>query len=48
MKLMFSGAAVRGLVRLREFVTPNNPDAPIQVAAKLRGSIQNLIDSVGF
>lgn len=44
MKLIFSRAAVRDLVRLREFVARNNPEAAQRIASKLRTSIRNLIE----
>jgi len=45
MRLIFSRAALHDLVRLREFITKDNPRAARRVAKRLRGAILGLIDT---
>lgn len=45
MKLLFSRAALGDLIRLREFIAENNPEAAQRVAQRLRGAIEKLIDA---
>ncbi|MFH7028187.1 MAG: type II toxin-antitoxin system RelE/ParE family toxin [Heteroscytonema crispum UTEX LB 1556] len=43
MKLQFSESAVGDLVRLREFIAANNPDAAERVSLRLRQAIGKLV-----
>jgi toxin ParE1/3/4 len=43
MKLQFSESAVQDLVRLREFIAENNPQAAGRVSLRLRQSIGKLV-----
>ncbi len=43
MKLEFSESAVRDLVRLREFIAKNNPQAAARVSLRLRQAIGKLV-----
>lgn len=43
MKLKFSESAVRDLIRLREFIAENNPQAAERVSLRLRQSIGKLV-----
>lgn len=43
MKLEFSESAVHGLVRLREFIAKNNPQAAERVSLRLRQTIGKLV-----
>ena len=45
MRLIFSRAAVRDLVRLREFIAKHNPDAAKRVSQRLRGAINGLVNN---
>ncbi len=45
MRLLFSKAAVKDLVRLREFIAQNNPGAAHRIAQRMRGAILGLVDS---
>ncbi|NOQ45844.1 MAG: type II toxin-antitoxin system RelE/ParE family toxin [Desulfobulbaceae bacterium] len=45
MKLQFSRAAVNDLIRLREFIAEHNPTAAQRISKRLRGAIQNLVDT---
>lgn len=43
MKLQFSDSAVQDLVRLREFIAENNPQAAERVSLRLRQAIGKLV-----
>ncbi|QSJ14179.1 type II toxin-antitoxin system RelE/ParE family toxin [Nostoc sp. UHCC 0702] len=43
MKLQFSNSAVQDLVRLREFIAQNNPQAAERVSLRLRQAIGKLV-----
>ena len=43
MKLEFSESAVQDLVRLREFIAENNPEAAERVSLRLRQAIGKLV-----
>jgi toxin ParE1/3/4 len=43
MKLQFSESAVQDLVRLREFIAQNNPQAAERVSLRLRQAIGKLV-----
>jgi toxin ParE1/3/4 len=43
MKLQFSESAVSDLVRLREFIAANNPEAAERVSLRLRQAIGKLV-----
>ncbi len=45
MRLIFSRAALRDLVRLRKFIAKDNPRAAHRVAKRLRGAILGLVDA---
>ena len=45
MRLQFSKAALNDLVRLRKFIAEHNPTAAQQVSRRLKGAINNLVDS---
>ena len=45
MKLIFSRAAVRDLVRLRDFIAQHSPKAAQRIAQRLHGAIQVLVDT---
>ena len=45
MKLQFSRAAVNDLIRLRKFFSEHNPTAGQRISKRMRGAIQNLVDT---